>query len=148
MWSRKKQILCTGCGFLVWGFYDPFEGTRTRVIECPPYWRARIQHEKDLGELEDPHTGERIDLICTRRQWLWSPPVDTKLGHMDVDTLVQRRRCGYYVGYEPGFGPEEHKELKRDADTRTAVVRATLIGAGIGAAAAIVAQVLYAVIAS
>jgi hypothetical protein len=47
--------------------------------------------------------------------------------------------------YEPGFGPEEHKEIQIRAEDRKALVKATLLGAMIGAVAAVVAQLVYAI---
>lgn len=67
----------------------------------------------------------------------------TRGDYVDVDALTQPRKCPYYVDYVPGFDPEEHKERKRDVDTRRTIFKATITGAAIGAAAAIVAQLLY-----
>jgi len=48
----------------------------------------------------------------------------------------------YYIGYEPAFTPEEHKELRREAINRRYMVYTGLGGAVIGAGAAIVAMIV------
>ena len=144
MWFREKQVLCTKCGFLGWVFYPPDDGKPVRRSECSSYWRTRIQTSKDFGSMEDPETHESVNIVCIRGQWTFAQHMkSTELGYIDADTLIQPRKCAYYIGYQPGFSPEEHKELKRDAETRTALVKATLLGAAIGATAAIIAQLLY-----
>jgi hypothetical protein len=144
MWFTRKQILCTNCGFLSWAFYSPEDGTRTKIIECPSYWRNRIQTNKDLGSLEDPETGEGINIFCIRGQWVFAPNRKSQeINYIDVERLMQPRDCIFYIKYEPGFSPEEHKELMRDAETRKTVFKATVIGAIVGACAAIIAQILY-----
>ncbi len=63
--------------------------------------------------------------------------------YINVVGLTQPRKCSYYTGYEPGCSPEEHKELRRQAQTDRKLVIATLMGGGLGAVGAIVAQLLY-----
>ncbi|MBN2463494.1 MAG: hypothetical protein JXB43_07845 [Dehalococcoidia bacterium] len=145
MWFTRKQILCTNCGFLSWEFYIPEDGTRTKIIECSSSWRNRIQTNKDLGSLEDSETGEGINIFCIRGQWVFSPTIKSQeINYIDVERLVQPRDCIFYIKYEPGFSPEEHKELKREAETRRTIIISSLfsgiIGAMIGAAAAIIVQ--------
>jgi len=140
----RKQILCTNCGFLYWEFYRPTDGSPTKRVECPTYWRNRIQTKNDLGSLENHETGEGINVRCLRGQWFFAPHIKSPdLDYIDVNRLVQPRECIFYIKYQPGFSPEEHKELIRDAETRKTVFKAALLGAVIGACAAIFAQILY-----
>jgi hypothetical protein len=144
MLFKSTQVLCTNCGFLSWRFYLPEEDKPSRIAECTPYWRNRIQKEGDLGPPVDPETGEESSLCCICRQWMFFPHMQSPdLGYIGFEELLQSRKCPYYVVYQPGFGPEEHKELKREAETRATIRNATIIGAGIGAGAAIITQLLY-----
>lgn len=144
MLFKRRQVICTNCGFLSWCFSLPDGEGPTRVIECPPYWRKRIQDSKDLGSLVSPTTGEDITIHCIRRQWFFNPSIkSTDDNYIDVNCLTVYHKCLYYIKYDPGFGPEEHKELKSQDDTRKTVFKAALIGAIIGASAAIFTQILY-----
>lgn len=55
------------------------------------------------------------------------------------DEIIQSRQCRYYIKYHPGYTPAEHKELISEARTRLTIIIATLLGASVGAAAAIIA---------
>jgi len=140
---KRKQVLCSNCGFLGWSFAFSDEGGSGRLVECSSYWRKQIQHSKKIGPEVDYETGESISPICVRRQWIFSSVNNPELNYINLDKLVEPRKCVYYIQYQPGFGPEAHKELKREAETRSAIFRASLIGAIIGACAAIAAQLLY-----
>ncbi len=141
---KRRNVFCTNCGFFCWGLYSPEDGSRTRIVGCPTYWRNRIQTDKVMGPKEDPETGEGINALCLRGQWVFAPNIkSSELDYIDVDRLIQQRKCPFFVKYQPGFSPEEHKELLRDAQTRETVFRAALLGAVIGACAAILAQILY-----
>jgi len=142
-------VRCMNCGFLSWRFYPPDEGKPSRIAECTPYWRDRIQNERNLGPPVDPETGEESALCCIRRQWMLFPHMrSSDLGYIGFDELLEPRKCPYYIRYQPAFGPEEHKELKREDETRRSMFKAAIIGAIIGASAAIVVQLLYLLFAS
>lgn len=140
---KRKQIFCSNCGFLGWSFDFPDEGGAGRLVECSSYWRKQIQDRKEIGPEVDYETGESISPICIRRQWVFSSTTNPELNYINLDKLVEPRKCVYYFQYQPGFGPGEHKELQREAETRSALVKATILGAIIGASAAIAAQLLY-----
>ena len=143
----RKQIWCTNCGFFCWEFYASEDGSRTKIVECDTYWRNRIQTKKDLGSQEDSETGEGIQPLCLRRQWIFSTHIrSSDFNYTNIDGLVQPRNCIFYIKYQPSFSPEEHKELQREGNTTQAIRNATLWGAAIGAIAAILAQLLYAII--
>lgn len=65
---------------------------------------------------------------CALRQWHTTPP---------------KEACRYYIKYRPGYDPQEHKKIQWDIENRSAMRKATLMGAAIGAGAAIVSQILY-----
>lgn len=138
---------CTNCGFFAWQIsQDDVEG-RIKTEECNLIWRKRIQNDNDLGPLHDYETQEDIIPICYKGQWVFSK--DMKTGsvkyreYVNVDNIVQTRKCIYYTVYEPGCSPDEHKELRRQAQTDRKIVVATLLGGALGAIGAIAAQLLY-----
>jgi len=63
--------------------------------------------------------------------------------YVEAGDIRRSRQCPYYIGYQPAFGPEEHKELKREADANRNIRNAALLGAVIGASVAIIVQLLY-----
>lgn len=141
---KRKLVCCIECGFLSWRFYPPHEGAPGTIAECSPYWRDHIENERNLGPLPEPGTNEEHELCCLRRQWALAEHIRSRqLNYIDFDELLAPRNCLYYVKYQPGYGPEEHKELKREADTRNIIFKAALLGAIIGACAAIFAQIIY-----
>ncbi|MBN2185839.1 MAG: hypothetical protein JW732_00070 [Dehalococcoidia bacterium] len=145
----SKKVLCSDCGFLCWDISDVRDefGRHKR-------WGEVFQHNrKDLaaGSLkatdDDFVNDESFQLSCLRHQWIFLPGnKDPRHKFVGLEDIRKLRNCEYYFKYVPASGPEEHKELKREWDNRKAVRNATLIGAGIGALAAIIAQILYAII--
>jgi len=144
---KRRMVVCTNCGFLGWQHIasDGYSYLSDRVHECGPKGRTDFQTRIFNGEAaEDPETHVSSELRCLALQWYLSTATtpQTEL-HLPPETIRQPRQCLYFIKYQPGYSPQEHKELKRDADTRRAIVKATLIGAAIGAASAIIAQFLY-----
>ncbi len=91
---------------------------------------------------------ELFKISCLRNQWLFakSIPASKDIRYADIRSLGSKRKCLYFTKYEPGDGPEEHKEIQvREKDRRT-IFKATIIGAVIGALAAIFAQIIYVII--
>ncbi len=145
--------ICKDCGFLCWDvshIADEWADT-IRYDELPEVWRRKENLEKytESGIFEDVNHSEINKVSCLRKQWIFGRPVilgdDTS--YVGYESIFTPRNCTYYIKYQPGFTPEEHKELKREKDTNRTIRNATIIGAGIGATAAIVAQLLYALIA-
>ena len=144
MLFKRKQVLCTNCGFFCWHFSVGNGEGPTRITENPPYWRKRIQTTKDIGLSVEPETGEDVRVSCIRNQWVFAPHIkSSRDNYVNMDALTQTRKCPYYIRYEPGFGPEEHKELKREAETTKTIRKTMIIGAIIGASVAIIVQLLY-----
>jgi len=84
-------------------------------------------------------------VYCIRNQWLMIPRDKGDLGrfYTGFRDVMKLRKCVLYKKYIPGFSPEEHKELQKEEKTRKTIFKATLIGAVIGALAAIIALVVY-----
>ena len=137
----SKKVQCSGCGFLCW---------YSRLIE-----KARELDEKNRDELRKGiarggynfSEGEiSIEYLfsCYRKRWTFDVYGDPT--YKDVNQINPPRECKYFFRYEPGFGPEDHKDLLRDKVARKNVRNAALMGAVIGAAAAIIAQLIYAAV--
>jgi hypothetical protein len=139
----SKKLVCTECGFLGWlSITDPL------VKEVAGWYRNKIkdgtasgqEHFGDVPRI--PHT-----LYCHRKQWTYTKrETGIKWYYDDISQINQSRSCSYYYEYHPGYNPEEHKELKRDRANRKTIRNATLLGACIGATAAIVAQLIYVIV--
>lgn len=145
----KSRVLCSDCGFLGWQTVLPDGTHETDKWEVTHRTRERFQKAIFDGQQTDEDGIREHELVCHRHQWYLANVVSKPdRGLLNAATLRKARRCAYYVKYEPGYGPSEHRELKREAQNRRALVCATLGGAAIGAVAAIAAQVVYAVVTS
>ena len=144
MWFKRKSELCSKCGFLGWRTqYLDGSFTNDPLREC--YWRARQDFQSGVfnGIEEDPETHDSDILSCRCSQWqLFVIKPIPERGWLTADLIRQPRKCVYYVDYHAGFTPDEHKELKRDKLTRQTVFKGTIIGAIIGAAAAIIGNLI------
>lgn len=140
----SKKVLCSECGFLCWYVSDESGERTTEVGTVLKFARKEFQNGESKGRGEIWDSGEYCDLGCVRGLWHWTYSKNANLESVNAEELRKLRGCSYYLRFEPGFSPEEHKELKRESDARKATRDATLLGAGIGAAAAIVAQLIYA----
>jgi hypothetical protein len=113
------------------------------LTEC--YWRARqeFQSGEFTGIDKDFETGNSAILSCRALQWSLIPgTISLERGWLSADLIRKPRECLYYIDYQAGFSPDEHKELKRDKLTRQAMFRASLVGALIGSIAAIIAALI------
>ncbi len=143
MLFQRKQILCTNCGFLCW-FIQHVSGEGSyKHWEIGKHIRNDFQAGTFSGVTENAETEEDLHFCCLRYQWVWTSGSKSRSDYANADDVRKPRRCIYYIGYQPSFSPEEHKELQREAQTRATVFKATLLGALIGAASAILAQILY-----
>lgn len=149
----QREVSCTTCGFLYWEtigeFFEPDEDEleMSGIKELYEVDREEMQ-DRDVEPpyspyLENEETRGITRLACLRHQWLMLPEGKEWGCYSSIEEVIQKRKCVYYMKYIPGFNPEEHKELQKEKQTRETIFKATLIGAIIGAAAAIIAQVVY-----
>lgn len=151
MCFKKEQVTCSNCGFLGWRIIAPDGSYKSGELkECGQYAREGVQSGEFNGEDDAIETGDIWRMACLAQQWILAPnlvKLTTRgLRYVDISNVRQKQECRYYIKYEPGFRPEEHKQLKREAETRRIIIKATLLGAAIGASAAIAAQLLYALV--
>jgi hypothetical protein len=84
-------------------------------------------------------------LAC--RRYLWHTEIPEKLTPPQIFEIINREReCLFFISYQPGYAPNEHRELQREKANQRVLLRASLIGAAIGASAAILAQVIWALV--
>ncbi len=118
----------------------------SRLEECIPFWRRRIETGKAEGESDDWESHEVAAIHCSRRQWAFSKVIKSdELGYVELDVVRQPRQCPYYIKYRPGFGPEEHKELQREANAHNLLLKGMILASAVGA---IIGGVIYAVAAA
>ena len=146
LWKRK--VSCTNCGFLYWGTIGRFFPDEDESEQCIPkeineWEREEINDGDYVPYLKNEETGGITRLSCLRNQWVVLPEAKSSGYYSSVEEITQNRKCIFYMKHIPGFNPEDHKELQREEKTRKTIFKATLIGAIIGASAAIVAQVVY-----
>ena len=115
--------------------YDFKEGKELGLYgiqECTQRGRDQIAESK--------HSDPDI-LTCARHVW---GRFDFKDKPKDAFSqfLNSNRKCLYFFPYNPGYSPVEHRELQRDAKNQRLLMIGMLLAALIGAAAAIVAQVI------
>ena len=123
MKKEKRQYRCVDCGFLGehWdvGFGEVKSQTRALLLS----------HEERTIRLLD----------CALGQWY----EEDKSANSILNIPTEKQACKYFMIHQPGRNPDEHKEIQRDNENRNAMRKATLLGAGIGAAAAIVSNFIY-----
>ncbi len=147
-WGRK--VSCANCGFLYWEMIGEFfkdEKLDDSVQEISETEREEIK-DRDTDPsyvpyMENKETGGITRLDCLRNQWVILPEAKRSGYYSSIEEIIQNRKCVYYMEYIPGFNSEGHKELQREEKTSKTIFKATLIGAIIGASAAIVTQVVY-----
>lgn len=134
----RKKVKCVDCGFL--------------SLIPPKEIRLVSKEERDFyGEftnvgrehvIQENHTSPH-SLTCRRLQWNTYLP--QKLTPSQIfNTTKQERGCLFFISYQPGYSPNEHRELQREKDNQRTIFRASIIGAAIGASAAILAQLIWA----
>lgn len=141
----RKQVKCTNCGFFGLTFPTDFvhqlikSGASFSEIskllktkECTSLGRQHIEG----GIHDDPGA-----LQCSRNQWPFSLTELNK--SQKIKFIRSSRTCKFFFPYSPGYDPEEHKELLREAQNRKWLLWATLLGACVGALGAIFIQIIW-----
>lgn len=123
---KKQEHRCVDCGFLCFRMLPSIEGSMAEYTECT------LKYRQDLAEGQ-PFYLE--NMTCFRKQW--------SVGQKSNYIMAEHRVCAYFLKYIPGYDPQEHKDIIHRKETTRAMQKATLMGAGIGAGAAIAAQLLY-----
>jgi len=144
---RGKQVICTNCGFFCWRIQHASGEGPSRFGEISSRYRQGFQAANPAyKEVDIDPDDQEYQIYCLRIRWFLAPHREDRPEYVDANDIRKPRQCPYYIGYQPAFGPEEHKELKREAETNRNIRNATLLGAAIGAAAAIIVQLLYIII--
>lgn len=147
MLFKRKQVLCTKCGFFCWRIQHESGEGPSRFGEISSRYRQEFQAANPAyKDVDVDPDGEEYQIYCIRRRWFLAPHREDRPEYVDAYDIRKTRQCPYYIGYQPAFGPEEHKELKREAENNRNIRNATLLGAVIGATAAIIVQLLYIII--
>lgn len=135
MLFKRKNVLCSNCGFMSWQTLET-DGSVERGVpcECDLSIRESFQSGKFSGEGLNHTTGYLDRLQCSRRLWTVSARVQSpNMRLYNADAIRQLRQCIYFMKYQPGYSPDEHKELKHHRETKWTIFVATLLGAIIGA---------------
>ena len=136
---KRKNVLCSKCGFLGWPETSYSSPITEPQSECPPLKREQFQNGLNI-EARDMRIHIVSSLFCHRLQWAMTRSKEGNDNHLLLqDEIRQSRQCRYYIKYHPGYTPAEHKELISETKTRRTIIFATLLGALVGAAAAIIA---------
>lgn len=137
----NKTVECHKCGFFCWQ-----SNVTNTVRELDEHFRKDINEGQVQGEAEftEGDFNNRYLFYCYRRQWTFGTGRFST--YQNANQIVHPRECIYFYKYEPSYDPEGHKELIRDWKLRNVTWHAALLGAVVGAAGAIAAQVIYALL--
>lgn len=125
----KNKVLCSECGFLCWT--RCYEGEAPSIHEMSEEERSLFHTAGPDSRVRLPYCPEHAgDPMCLRRGWILGAGPSS--GHLPVLSDRSRRRCKFFLRYRPGYSPEAHKELLRDAETRQAMFKAAAISALVG----------------
>ena len=139
----RKKVRCIDCGFLSLLPPEEFRGKTSAMGihfygECTKFGREAV--------IQGRHKNPKL-FACRRLQWMTDFP--KKLAPSQIFNIIkQYRECLYFILYHPGYSPDEHRELQREKDNRRTIIIASLLGAAIGASAAILAQLIWALFSS
>lgn len=139
----RKTVRCVDCGFLSLLPPEEFRHLPSNsgidfYGECTRVGREAI--------IQENHTGPQL-FTCRRNQWSTDFPV--KLSLSEIFNIIKRERnCLYFISYQPGYTPDEHRQLERESANRRTILLASVLGAGVGASAAILVQIIWALLSS
>lgn len=139
----KKTVRCVDCGFLALLPPEEFRPIPPNsginfYGECTRFGREAVIQERH----ENPQW-----FTCRRLQWSTDFPKQLTASQI-FNTIKQERGCLYFYPYQPGYTPDEHRELQKEKANQRTLLRATILGAAIGASAAILAQLIWALFSS
>jgi hypothetical protein len=117
---RKKKT-CSDCGFLSWNGKEI--GRASRIMLDTRFQAGAFSEVEAVG--------------CSRR--LWTDAL--YYGGKNAETVFEeierdRNACEGFLGYRPGWSPDEHKELIRGKDVRKErifLVLLTVVGGSVTA---------------
>lgn len=139
----RKTVRCVDCGFLSLLPPEEFRGKISSLGidfygECTEFGREAVIQERP----KNPQW-----FICRRLQWSTDFPKELNPSQI-FNIIKQERECLYFILYQPGYTPDEHRELQREKANRRTLLRASILGAAVGASAAIIAQVIWVLLSS
>jgi len=142
-----KRAKCCDCGFLAWHESLPSIPLSLQTIQDFKVAKELLFHsssecaQRGRDLIADGTHSNPSSLTCTRYIWSYldfsDKPKEAVFQHVN-----SKRKCLYFFPYNPGYSPVEHRELQREAKNQRLLIIGMLLAALIGAAAAIVAQVL------
>ncbi len=145
----SKKVHCSDCGFLCWNVSDT-RGEQDSFIKWESVsqsGREKLKNGTLNGNFSYDEINEEYYLSCLRRQWIfWSGTGNRLSNYIDINILKNPRKCKYFYRYEPGFGPEEHKQLIREEISNNRTKTAALQGALVGGAIGLIGTIIYLII--
>jgi len=140
----RKKVQCVNCGFLS---MLPPEDLRSKMATSPKdhFYREYLEIGRQAIAKETPPLPQ--GLLC--RRFLWNMEVPKGQTETQIFEILNREReCLFFIAYQPGYTPNEHRELQREKANQRTILRASILGAAIGASAAILAQLVWALFSS
>jgi len=136
----RKKVQCVNCGFLS---RLPPEELRIRAATSPKdhFYGEVTENGRQAAAKEITPLPQ--GLLCRRFQWNMEVPTGQTESQI-FEILNRERECLFFIAYQPGYTPNEHRELQREKTNQRTILRASILGAAIGASAAILAQLIWA----
>ncbi len=139
----RKTVRCADCGFLSLLPPEEFRGKTSAMGidfygDCTKFGRE--------GATQERHKNPQR-FTCRRLQWSTDFPKELTPSQI-FNLIKQERECLFFMLYQPGYTPDEHRELQREKTNQRTLLRASILGAVIGASAAILAQLIWALFSS
>jgi hypothetical protein len=148
-------MVCVDCGFLG---IDAFSMIPKDILaKMPPndVIELGFRLDKDIAlsmsDRQNISNHKYHDQIprCERKIWALSHASINEANEDSIFSLLtQERKCKYFFPYSPGLSPKQHFDLEQQHRTNTLLWRVGITGAIVGAAAAIIAGVVGAILAN
>ncbi len=105
----RKKVRCVDCGFLCW---LPPEHLRKYFLKSQADFHLECSPSSREAVIQKTHTNLQL-LYCRRLQWRTDFP--EKLASDKIFNIIENEReCSYFIPYQPGYTPDEHRELQRE----------------------------------